>query len=557
MPRELREVFMMPFEAAVKEAKLASVMNAYHELDGIPCGASKTLLTEILRDEWGFDGVVVSDFFTVPMLTGYHHVAQDRSEAAAMALEAGLDVELPQIVCYGQPLREAVAKGVVSMEVIDQAVARILTMKFRIGLFETPYVDIERVDAVFDTLEQRSLARTLARKSIVLLKNSDNLLPLKKDTSSIAVIGPNAHNTRHMLGDYSHPSSLEELGGDLDASQRNGLGPDLIGVSMNTLLGAVKEKVASGTSVHYAKGCEVLSDSQEGFAEAVEAAKKSDVAIVVVGERSGTTLSATSGEFRDRADIGLPGVQKELVQAVCETGTPVVVVLIGGRPLSIPWITWNVSAVVEAWLPGEAGGEAVSEVLFGDYNPGGKLPITIPRATGQIPIYYNHKPSGARSFYFADYVDLSCTPLFAFGHGLSYTRFEYSDLRIQPESVDVGGEAEISVDVKNIGEREGEDVIQLYVHDAQSNITRPVMELKGFKRLSLSPGENRTVKFTLFVDQLGFYDAEMRYVVEPGAIEVMIGSASDDIRLEGKFEITGKVTDISSSKVFFSTSEVM
>ena len=556
MPRELREVFMMPFEAAVKEAKLASVMNAYHELDGIPCGASKTLLTEILRDEWGFDGVVVSDFFTVPMLTGYHRTAKNQAEAAAMALEAGLDIELPQTICYGQPLREAVAKGEVSAEVIDQAVARILTMKFKMGLFENPYVDIERVDTVFDTLEQRSLARTLARKSIVLLKNSENLLPLKKDISSIAVIGPNADNARHMLGDYSHPSSLEELGGDLGASQRNGLGPDLIGVSMNTLLGAVKERVASATSVHYAKGCEVLSDSKEGFAEAAEAAKESDVAIVVVGERSGTTFKATSGEFRDRADVGLPGVQTELVQAVCETGTPVVVVLLGGRPLSIPWITENVPAVVEAWLPGEEGGEAVSEVLFGDYNPGGKLPITIPRATGQIPIYYNHKPSGARSFHFADYVDLSCTPLFAFGHGLSYSRFEYSELRIEPERVDVDGEVQISLGVKNIGEREGEEVVQLYVHDAESNVTRPVKELRGFKRFALAPGEARNVRFTLFVNQLGFYDAEMRFVVEPGTIEVMVGSASDDIRLEGTFAVTGKATEISSSKVFFSTSEV-
>ncbi len=244
------------------------------------------------------------------------------------------------------------------------------------------------------------------------------------------------------------------------------------------------------------------------------------------------------------------------MKAVCETGTPVVVVLIGGRPLSIPWITGNVSAVVEAWLPGEEGGEAVSEVLFGDYNPGGKLPITIPRATGQIPIYYNHKPSGARSFCFSDYVDMSCTPLFAFGHGLSYTQFEYSELRIEPERVDINAEVEISLGVKNIGEREGEEVVQLYVHDAESNVTRPVKELRGFKRIALAPGEARTVRFTLFVNQLGFYDAEMQFVVEPGTIEVMMGSASDDIRLEGKFAITGKATEISSSKVFFSTSEV-
>jgi beta-glucosidase len=314
--------------------------------------------------------------------------------------------------------------------------------------------------------------------------------------------------------------------------------------------------VSSETTVHYAKGCEINGDSTEGFAEAVEIANKADVAVVVVGEKSGLAIDCTSGEFRDRADLDLPGVQEKLVRAVCETGRPVVVVLINGRPLSISWIAENVAAIIEAWVPGEEGGEAVTDVLFGDYNPGGKLPITVPRTVGQIPLYYNHKPSGARSVIYGDYVSTNCTPLFAFGHGLSYTSFEYSDLRIGPEEVKAGERVEISVDVKNVGDRDGDEVVQLYVHDAESNITRPVKELKGFRRFTLKPGENRMVTFTLFVNQLGFHDAGMQYVVEPGTIEVMVGAASDDIRLEGKFQIVGEVTDVSDSKVFFSESEV-
>jgi beta-glucosidase len=554
----MREVFMAPFEAVIKEAGIESIMNAYHDLDGILCTVSKELFTEVLRDEWGFDGIVVSDFDSIPMLVQLHHLAKDLAEAAVMAFEAGIDAELPHAFCYGQPLHEAVDKGIVNMELIDKSVSRILKTKFRLGLFENPYVDEAKADEAFETPEHRSLARALALKSMVLLKNSDNLLPLDKDISSIAIIGPNAHKARHMMGDYTYPALLEEgIGEDFDdASKMDGLGPDLIGVSVKTVLDAIKEKVAAGTTVHYAEGCDVMSNSREGFAEAIAAAEKSDVAIVVAGERSGQALSATCGEFRDRSDIGLPGVQKELVQAIRETGKPVVVVLIGGRPLSIPWIAENVPAVLLAWLPGEEGGEAVAEVLFGDYNPGGKLPVTIVRATGQIPTYYNHKPSGGKSFVYGDFVDMSCTPLFAFGHGLSYTRFEYSDLRIEPNKASAGGEIRISVAVKNIGDCEGDEVVQLYVRDADARVTRPVMELKGFKRVTLKPGATRTVTFTLFVNQLGFCDADMRYVVEPGIIEVMIGAASDDVRMEGKFEITGETTDIAASKVFFGTSEV-
>ncbi|UCD58253.1 MAG: glycoside hydrolase family 3 C-terminal domain-containing protein, partial [Candidatus Hydrogenedentota bacterium] len=560
--RELEEVFLVPFEAAIKEAHLASIMNAYHELDGVPCGCSKELLTEILRNRWGFDGIVVSDYHTLPMLARYHHVAKDKAEAAAMALEAGIDIELPHTDCYGRPLLESVKGGIVSEALIDKVVGRVLKMKFLLGLFENPYVDIKKVPAFFDTPKQRSLARQIAQESVVLLKNEEGSLPLRKELSSIAVIGPNADSVRNMLGDYSHPAQIEFImptQGNPDAPHTPAAEksePGDTSVSMISVLEGIRRKVSPGTKVQYARGCDVMDSSREGFAEAVEIAKKSEVAVLVVGGKSGLSIDCTSGEFRDRADIGLPGVQEDLVRAVHETGTPVVVVLINGRPLSIPWIAEHIPAILEGWLPGEGGAEALADVLFGDYNPGGKLPMTIPLAVGQIPVYYGHKPSGGRSVVYGDYVSLSCKPLFSFGHGLSYTRFEFDNLQIDPKQVGVGGHVRISVDVKNIGERKGDEVVQLYVHDVLSSITRPVKELKGFKRITLEPEQKKTVTFTLFANQLGFYDGNMEFVVEPGTTEVMIGSSSDDVRLTGEFEITGEKTDIRATKTFFSAVDV-
>ena len=544
--RELYEVFLTPFEAVIKEAHLASIMNAYHELDGVPCGSSRELLTELLRNRLGFDGIVVSDYSAIVMLFNFHRVARDKSEAARLALEAGIDVELPGSDCYGQPLREAVQNGTVSESLIDQAVRRVLKMKFSLGLFENPYVDVAHVAGVFDTPEQRALARDIARQSVVLLKNEGDLLPLKKDLASIAVIGPSADSVRNLLGDYSYPAHVEMLLGEQSAGQ----------VPLISVLAGIRRTASPTTRLMYAKGCEVTDESKAGFPEAVEIARQADVALLVLGEKSGLTQACTSGEARDRADIGLPGVQEELVQAIYETGTPVVVVLINGRPLSIPWVAEHVPAIVEAWLPGEEGGAAVADVLFGQTNPGGKLPITLPRAAGQIPVYYRHKPSGGRSNWYGDYVSLSSRPLFPFGHGLSYTRFEYADLRIQPQQVGAEGKVEISLDVKNVGERTGDEVVQLYVHDVLSSVTRPVKELKGFKRITLEPGEKKTVTFTLAVSQVGFYDRHMQFVVEPGTIEVLVGSSSEDIRLTGQFEIVGGTTDVSASKTFFSVVDV-
>jgi beta-glucosidase len=529
-PRELREVFLLPFEAAVREAGARSLMNAYHEIDGVPCAASHELLTSVLRGEWGFRGFVVSDYGSVRMLMTSHRVAADEAEAAVQALEAGIDVELPRADCYGQPLLRAADEGRVSESTIDLAVSRVLTAKLLLGLFENPYVDAEAATKVFDTAEDRALALEAARKSIVLLKN-DGLLPLSKDLGSIAVVGPNADSTRNLLGDYSYTAHLRC---DVDA------------VPVVSVLKGIERKVSKQTKVYHARGCEVIGDSTEGFTEALEAAKRSDVVVAVVGERSGLSPSDVSGEHRDRSDLGLPGVQEELVRALHETGKPTVVVLVNGRPLSVGWIAENCSAIIETWLPGEEGGSAVADVLFGDHNPGGRLPISFPRSVGQIPVNYNRKPSS-----FGDYVSLGSKPLFPFGHGLSYTVFEYGSLTIAPEMVPTAGKVAVSCEIGNAGDRRGDEVVQLYVNDDVASVSRPAMELKGFKRVGLEPGEKKRVTFVLSMDQLAFYDRHMRLVVEPGTFRVSVGSSSEDIRLTGGFEVIGGVKVTPNNRKLF------
>lgn len=559
--REMREVYMYPFEAAVREAKLASLMNAYHELDGEPCGSSKELLTKILREEWGFDGTVVSDYFAVNMLQEYHRVASSKAEGAHLALDAGIDVELPNTDCYGDPLREAVLSGKIPESLIDVSVRRVLTQKFELGLFENPYVDTGSV--AFDTPEQRQLARQIAQKSIVLLKNDDQTLPLSKSLDSIAVIGPNADSIRNLFGDYAFPAHIETL---LELKKQGSVFNQPIPEDIQSaddfipaisVLTAIRDRVSPNTQVHYAKGCDVLDPSTDGFAEAVEAARKSQIAIVVVGDKSGLTDSCTCGEARDRAVLDLPGVQAELVKAIYETGTPIVLVLVNGRPVSLGWIAESVPAIVEAWLPSEEGANAIADVLFGDVNPGGKLPITFPRTVGQVPIFYGHRPSGGRSHWKENYVETSVKPLYPFGYGLSYTRFEFSNLRITPATVQAGGEVNVQIDVSNVGDRAGDEVVQLYTHQQVKYITRPVKELKAFKRVTLEPQQTQTVSFDLPVNQLGFYDRDNRFVVEPGIVEVMVGNSSQDIHCTGTFEITGSKTEIGAQKAFFSKAQVL
>ena len=554
--RELREVFLLPFEAAVKQAGLYSVMNGYNEIDGVPCAANRELLTDILRDEWGFDGIVVSDYFAVDMLEKAHHVSPDRATSARMALDAGIDIELPSTDCYGEPLQQLTEAGDFDESVIDRSVARVLRTKFQLGLFENPYVDAESAPTVFDTPDQRALARNIAQQSLVLLKNNpptgagSALLPLPKSLKSIAVIGPNADSARNLVGDYTYICHIETL---IEARDKeNPFGTAVANdielvedyVPIRSILEAVGDKLASDTAIHFAQGCDINSERRDGFAEAVEAAQKAEIAIVVVGDQSGLTDDCTTGESRDRADLNLPGVQQELVEAVVATGTPTVVVLVNGRPLSITWIAENVPAILEAWLPGEEGANAVADVLFGDANPGGKLPMTFPRSVGQVPIYYGVKPSGGRSHWKTTYVDLSNTPLFPFGFGLSYTSFRLDNLRLGQTEARAGENVRVQVDVTNTGDRSGDEVVQLYARDEIASITRPLLELKGFQRLTLQPGETRTVTFDLAVNQLAFLDQNMRWVVEPGAIRLFVGASSTDLPLTASFEIVGETEEV-------------
>jgi len=546
--RLFREVYLYPFEKAVKEGGALSVMNAYHEIDGVPCAVSKELLTGVLRNEWGFDGVVVSDYFAIAQIMTYHKVAETGGDAAALALKAGLDLELPFTNCYGEPLLKAVKSRKVPMAVLDLAVTRVLTFKFRLGIFDNPYVNIKAAENVFDTAADRALSLEAAHKSIILLKNEKNLLPLKKDIKTIAVIGPSADSERNLLGDYTFAShsafevQKDEKTGNEAFTWHDKVGKEgrVVSPQVVSILEGIREKAKKSTIVIYAKGCEVKDETTEGFNAAVAAAKAADVAVVVVGDKSGLMPDNTSGEMRDRETLNLPGVQEDLVRAIYETGKPVVLVLVNGRPYTMKWLAENIPAIVNAWEPGEEGGTAVADVLFGDYNPGGKLPNTFPLYEGQIPIYYAHKPSGRKKDVWTDYVEGAAKPLYEFGYGLSYTSFKFSNLVLSKDKIPAAGKIIVKCDVQNTGKREGDEVVQLYINDIVASITRPVKELKAFERISLKPGEKKTVTFNLAADSLAFYDADMVRKVEPGMFKLMIGNSSENILLESEFEVTGK-----------------
>jgi len=557
--REVYDVYLAPFQAAIRDAGLGSIMNAYPELDGEVVAASRRILTELLREELGFDGVVVADYEAVIMIHNFHCAAADEATAACMALEAGIDVELPTVACYGEPLKAALEAGYISLETIDLSVRRHLQKKFELGLIENPYVDEGRVLEVFETPENRALAYNIARQSMVLLKN-DGTLPLKKTLKTLAVIGPNADDGRNQLGDYSYTSMRDLLllqspeGSAFVDFDPASLAPHDIRIT--TVLQGVRAVVSPETRVLHAKGCDNLSDDTGEFGKAIKIARRADAVILVLGDRSGMTPTCTTGETRDSADLRLPGVQEELAKAVIATGKPVVVVLVNGRPFAMPWLSENANAILEAWLPGEEGGTAVANTLFGDANPGGKLPITFPRSAGQIPVFYSHKPSGMRSHWYVDYVAEKVTPLYPFGHGLSYTSFEYDDLFISREQATAHESVDVSLRVTNTGSVAGDEVVQLYVRDEFASAPRPVKELKGYARVPLQPGESKMVTFHLPVDQLAYYDDKLNLVLEPGRILVMLGSSSDDIRLEGEFEITGAATMPAKERVFVCPVEV-
>jgi beta-glucosidase len=518
--RMLREVFLPPWVAGIRKAGALGVMATYPAIDGIPTHASKQILTKILREELGFRGLVLGEGSGIETIV-WEHVAANQKDAGAIALKAGVDVGISYEAGYMKPLIENVEEGKVSMGLIDRAVRRILRQKFALGLFERPYVDPERAAATVHRREHQELTLRAARESIVLLKNERGTLPLRKDLKSIAVIGPNADHARNLLGDYVSHAIPQHI---------------------VTVLEGIKGLVPASTRVLYAKGCGVWGTDRSGFAEAVSAAKQADVALVVVGENERYSPDkGSNGEGRDVAGLDLTGIQEELIREVYATGTPTVVVLVNGRPLSVRWTAENVPAIVEAWLPGEQGGRAVAEVLFGDYNPGGKLPVTVPRHSGQLPSFYNFKPTKGRwngdRMEVNEYEDMPGSPLFPFGHGLSYTKFEYTNLKISPAQVGPWGEVQVSADVQNTGQLQGAETVQLYVNDLVSSVTRPVRELKGFEKIVLQPGEKRTVRFKLGPEELSFLDRNLEPVVEPGTFRVMVGSSCDDVRLSANFEV--------------------
>jgi beta-glucosidase len=514
--RVIREYFLKPFETVVKEGPVESVMASYNEIDGIPSHANKHLLDDILRHEWGFRGVVVSDYFGITDLRNLHHVVATDEEGGRVALDAGIDIELPFAAAY-QSLVQQVKDGKVSEAMLDQAVARVLRSKFITELFDDPYVDPANAEKVTNNSAHQQLALKAARKAITLLKNQNNVLPLSPAKyRHIAVMGPNAADV-HLGGYSNHPERAVSV------------------------LQGIKNRVGASAEVIYAEGCKitetlpdwdadkvVLGDpalNAKRIQEAVEVGKKADVVILVLGENEQTSREAWAVNHPgDRDSLDLLGNQDDLVKAILPLGKPVVVLLLHGRPNSINYIAENVPAILDGWYLGQEGGTAVAEVLFGDSNPGGKLPITVPRSVGHLPDYYYQKPSAKR-----EYLGTTTEPIFPFGWGLSYTTFQYANLHLAPETIGTAGKTKVAVNVTNTGKAKGDEVVQLYIHDEVSSVTRPVKELRGFQRVSLAAGETRTVEFTLGPEDLSFLNRDMHRVVEPGVFEIMVGGNSKEL----------------------------
>jgi beta-glucosidase len=497
----LFEIYLPPFRAAV-EAGAGTIMSAFNDLNGIPATANAFTLDRVLRQEWGFQGFVVSDWNSIGELV-VHGVAADPAQASLEALRAGVDMDM-EGNAYSANLRRLVEDGRLSESTVDASVRRILRLKILLGLFENPYADPELEKRVTLTAENRAIARRLAGESIVLLKNEADLLPLKKDLGSLAIVGPLADDRSAPLGTWACEGR-----------------PDTV----VTVLEGIQAAIGPGTRLVYAKGGEALDASAEAIAEAVKAAAEADVVVAVVGEPAGL-----SGEAASRAFLDLPGNQEALVRALVKTGKPVVAVVLSGRPLAIPWVAGNVPAILEAWHLGVESGHALADVLFGEVNPSGKLPVTVPRTVGQVPLYYDHlntgRPESPTDRFTSKYLDIETTPLFPFGFGLSYTRFAYGPLRLDRDAIGPAGRLKVSVQVANTGGRAGVEVVELYIRDLVASMSRPVKELKGFRRVGLGPGESRTVTFDLGPEHLGFYNRCLEYVVEPGEFRVWVGPSS-------------------------------
>ena len=510
--RSLREIYLPPFKAGVA-AGAGSIMSAFNLLNGVPTTANKFTINRVLRDEWGFDGFIVSDWNSIGELVDHGYAGDDR-DAAHLAFDATVDMDMMGDI-YARQLADLVRTNVIPEALLDKSVRRVLRAKFMLGLFENPYADPETETAVILRDDHVAAARDAARKSMVLLKNDGALLPLSEDIGSIAVIGPLADNQDDLLGTWHAQGRPEDV---------------------VTVLAGIRRRAAPTTTITYARGSTIIGPEREGFAEAVEVARNADVAIVVVGEREVET-----GEAASRTALDLPGVQRDLIEAIHQAGTPVVAVIMSGRPLTIPWMAANVPAILQAWHPGIQGGNALADVLWGDFNPSGKLTVSFPRSVGQIPIYYSRDITGRPGTdfrYTSKYLDSPNTPLYPFGHGLSYTTFEYSDLVLSADTISPDGTISVSAMARNTGDVAGAEVVQLYIRDVVASVVRPVKALKGFTKVYLEPGEQQTVRFTVGPRELGFYNQGMQWVVEPGVFKVWIGWSSEE-GLEGSFVVSG------------------
>jgi len=522
--RVLRETFLSTFKAAIQKAGAISVMASYNEVDGVPSHANKWLLCDVLRKEWGFKGFVVSDYYSIWELnnrpdTHGHFVAKNKADACALSVIAGVNIELPEPDCYLH-LIELVRKKVLKESQLDDLVAPMLLWKFKMGLFDDPYVDADEADRVVGCDAHRKLALRAARETITLLKNENNLAPLNVSTlKTLAVIGPNAN--RSLNGGYSGVPKHDV-----------------------TVFDGIKAKVGDRVKVLYSEGCKITADGgswqrdevhpsdpdqdRKQIAEAVEVAKQADAIVLCIGGNEQTSREAWNlKHMGDRTSLDLIGRQDELVKAMLATGKPVIVFLFNGRPLSINYVARNVPVIFECWYLGQECGHAVADVLFGNFNPGGKLPITIPRSAGHLPAFYNYKPSARRGYLFDD-----VSPLYPFGFGLSYTTFALKNVRLKKRKIGLKDSTQVLVDVTNTGQREGAEVVQMYIRDCFSSVTRPIKELKGFRKVALQPGETKTVALDITPESLAFYDINMKFVVEPGDFEIMVGHSSRDADLQ-------------------------
>lgn len=596
-PRELYDHFATPFEAMIKENNIQGIMSTYSAIDERPVSISKPILTDLLRDKMGFTGTAVSDGGSIELAFNLQRAVPSMMDAAIEALKAGLDADAPITEAYNH-LQEAVENGSLDISYIDKACRRVLYQKFALGLFDQPYANIENVDKVFNNPEADKLSKKLCDEGIILLKNN-GILPLDNvKTKKLAVIGPHGDSLRLLFAGYSYPATIEmmmnmmqgfdvTMAGVTDKSATNA---DIDGVFVDSLrsktLNAFDMETYIRTKYHsltikealknkekhevvYAKGCDVSSVDRSNFDQAIVIAKDADVVIMTLGEKCGWSSDCTCGEGKDRASLDLPGVQEELLKTIHSLGKKIVLVLFNGRPMTISWAQEHVDAILDVWFPGPQGAVSIADILYGDVNPSGKLPITFPRKIGQIPMYYNH-PTGSgfqrikspdgllgsmEEIFGGGYTDMAeNAPLYPFGHGLSYTTFDYHNLVLSNKCVSIDDTLDISIDITNTGSFSGQETVQVYIRDEEAYVTRPIKELVGFHKLTLEPNESKRVLFSIPMTLLGFTNHNNQFVVEPGKMSLFVGSSSLDIRLSDSFEIVGETKIVQKQRTFLSKS---